>query len=223
MAHPLLMKQFLSICLSFVAVACAEQAKPTNPAPANIATTTSTTPRPDSAAAATKETIGAIAAFIPPNYAVLDSMAGDLNLDGQPDLLLILKKNGEDSLSDVVEHPEKRPLLILVRGKNNALQLAKRNDNSVLCVDCGGVMGDPYQALSIKDGYFSVEHYGGSNWRWTRVITYKYNQQEKDWFLHKDGSERFRADESENVKTKIRTSKDFGKLRFEAFDIYKEE
>lgn len=160
--------------------------------------------------------------FVPTNYSVLDTVSGDLNLDEIKDYIIVLKKNGEDTLSDVVDNPERRPLLILLRDQNNKLQLKRRNDNTVYCIDCGGMMGDPYNGITIKNGYFSVEHYGGSAWRWTRIITYKYSKLDEEWFLHKDGSETFHASEPEKIESKIQTTKDFGKVKFQDFDIYKE-
>lgn len=160
--------------------------------------------------------------FVPINYSILDSVSGDLNLDGISDYILVLKQNGEDTLSDVVNNPSKRPLLILIRDKNNQLQLTRRNDNTVYCVDCGGILGDPYTGITIKNGYFSIEHYGGSAWRWTRIITYKYLSQENEWLLHKDGYESFHTSDPENIDIQIKTRKDFGKVKFEDFDIYKD-
>lgn len=161
--------------------------------------------------------------FVPTNFSVLDTVSGDLNLDLKNDYILVLKKNGEDSLSNVVDNPERRPLLILLRDKDNKLQLVRRNDNTVYCIDCGGMMGDPYMGITIKNGYFSVEHYGGSALRWTNIITFKYSKQANEWFLHKDGTDIFHASEPEKVESKIRTTKDFGNVKFEEFDIYKED
>ena len=81
---------------------------------------------------------------------------------------------------------------------------------------------DPKQGVTIKNGYFSVEHYGGSGWRWTRIVTFKYSPADKNWFLHKDGGERFNAISKEEVKTTVKTVKNFGKVPFQKFDIYKE-
>lgn len=44
---------------------------------------------------------------------------------------------------------------------------------------------NPYSGLTIKNGYFSVEHYAGSAWRWTRIPTFKYSKAENDWFYIK--------------------------------------
>lgn len=161
--------------------------------------------------------------FVPENYEVLDTVSGNLNLDDYNDMILVLKKNGEEKTSDVIDNPEKRPLLILIGEPDHKFKLAERNDNSVYCIDCGGMMGDPFMDIVIKNGYFSVEHYGGSAWRWTRIITYKYSKEENNWFLHKDGGESFNAGDPEKVEKTVRTTKDFGKVLFKDFDIYKEE
>lgn len=163
-----------------------------------------------------------IQAFIPKQYSLLDSASGDLNLDAYPDLVLILKKDGEDTSSDVIDHPEKRPLLFLTGKADGSWQLAARNDNSVCCVDCGGVYGDPYNKIVIKNGYCSIEHYGGSNWRWTRIITYKYDKASGKWFLHKDGGESYHVTDPEKTEEHVRSKKDFGIVPFEKFDIYKD-
>ncbi len=68
-----------------------------------------------------------------------------------------------------------RPLLILIGNSyGNLKKVAHNNNNTVLCHNCGGIFSDPFEGITIKNGYFSVEHYGGSNWRWTEIITYKY-------------------------------------------------
>ncbi|OKS87455.1 hypothetical protein RG47T_2916 [Mucilaginibacter polytrichastri] len=159
--------------------------------------------------------------FILKGYNVLDLTKGDLNKDAYPDAVMVLYKKGEEKTSDVIDHPEKRPLLVLIGQANNTYKLAAYSDNAVYCVDCGGQMGDPFTGITIKNGYFSVEHYGGSGWRWTRIITFKYAPAEKAWFLYKDGGEHFHAISHEEVKTQVKTVKDFGKVPFEKFDIYK--
>lgn len=160
--------------------------------------------------------------FIPENYAILDSTKGNLNLDEFNDMILVLKKNGEKESSNVVDDPEERPLLILTGNSKNEYKLEERNDNTVYCIDCGGIMGDPFVGIVIKKGFFSVEHYGGSAWRWSKTITYKYYKNDRNWFLHKDGFESFHVNDPEKVESKIKTVKDFGKVSFKNFDIYKD-
>lgn len=159
---------------------------------------------------------------IPEDYELLDTCRGDLNLDGYSDLLLLLKKKKEEESSDVIDHPEERPLFLFTQDASGQYTLAKKNNRSVLCVNCGGVYGDPYHSMVIKDGYFSIEHYGGSNWRWARIITYKYDSKSNDWCLYKDGTDNYHVSDPEKIESTIKTTKDFGKVSFEEFDIYNE-
>jgi len=162
--------------------------------------------------------------FMLDGYSILDTVSGDLNLDQYMDMIMVLKKDGEDSTSSVIDHPERRPLFILIGQADKTYKLAARNDNTVLCVDCGGMMGDPFMQVVIKKGYFSIEHNGGSSWRWTRIVTFKYSPPDNYWYLHKDGEENFHASEPEStMTTNVRTAKDFGIVRFNEFDIYKED
>lgn len=165
----------------------------------------------------------AIKKYIPAGFEALNVTKGDLNRDAYADIILVLKKKGEEKTSDVNDHPEKRPLLILLGQADKSFKLAAKSSNAVYCVDCGGMMGDPFTGISIKNGYFSVEHYGGSGHRWTRIVTFKYAPQEKNWFLFKDGGERFHVSAPEEVKEEVKTAKDFGKVAFQTFDIYKEK
>ena len=161
-------------------------------------------------------------AFIPAGYSLLDSVSGDLDLDKMKDYILVLKKNGEDTLAGDPAKAPHRPLLILAGVAGGGFILKAKNDKTVLCFTCGGLMGDPFMGIVIKNGYFSIEHYGGSSWRWTRIITYKYSTADSRWYLFKDGHEYFHATQPDSVQRTILTTKDFGKVAFEEFDIEKE-
>lgn len=160
--------------------------------------------------------------FVPNGYSFLGGEKGNLNLDKYADIVLVLKKDNEKDTSDVNDHPEKRPLLIFLGQTDGSYKLAGRNDNTVYCIDCGGVFGDPFDGISITNGNFSINHYGGSSWRWTRIVTYKYSPADKNWYLFRDGSESFHTSNPNKVESKIKTAKNFGKVPFEKFDIYKD-
>ena len=155
---------------------------------------------------------------IPKGYEVLDTEEGDLNLDGINDMLVILKVIGEDTIA-LFGESEYRPLLMFTADANKKYSLGARNDSTVFCQTCGGAMGDPYAGMTIKNGYFSIEHYGGSGLRWERIITYKYDSVAKYWFLHKDGSASFQAADPKKREEHIRTKKDFGLIPFNKYSI----
>jgi hypothetical protein len=159
-----------------------------------------------------------LAEFVLEGYSILDTIFGDLNKDAKEDCALILKSKEEEKEKSFEEI--NRPLLLLLGTKEGKFELAARNDRVVYCKQCGGVFGDPYTGVTIKNGYFSVEHYGGSNWRWTRVITFKYDEKKKKWFLSRDGGDSFHTSEPEKVETQIKTTKDFGVISFEEFNNF---
>jgi hypothetical protein len=160
--------------------------------------------------------------FIPVGYAILDAITGDLNRDSIPDMILILKRLDEDSLSKISDTDIQRPLLILIGQPDRSYKLAARNDSAVDCVKCGGPIGDPYQETVIKNGYFSNEYYGGGWHRWSRTVTFKYVKADSAWYLHKDGHLDFAAvdiDSTEKDTTYVYSEKDFGKIPFTRFSI----
>jgi len=163
-----------------------------------------------------------LAGFIPTGYTILDTVSGDLNRDAIPDMILILKRPDEDSLSEISDTDIQRPLLILIGQPDRSYKLAARNDSAVNCVKCGGPMGDPYQETVIKNGYFSNEYYGGGWHRWSRTVTFKYVKTDNAWYLHKDGHLDFAAadvDSTEKDTTYIYFEKDFGKVPFTRFCV----
>lgn len=147
--------------------------------------------------------------FIPKGYQLLDSASGDLNSDRYPDLVLILKTINEDSIPD-----SNRPLYLLTGTPSGELILFGSNDRVVLCKGCGGAFGDPYQGITVKSGYFSIEHYGGSSWRWTRIITFKYDNKSGQFILHRDAGVSFHATEPDAVTDIIHNKERFGKQSF---------
>jgi hypothetical protein len=155
--------------------------------------------------------------FIPPDYALLDSASGDLNGDGLTDYVLILENKSENSKNS----SGVRPLLLLLGTEKNNLELAARNDSVVLCKSCGGIYDDPFQKVTIRDGFLSVQHLIGSTWKWTRVISFKYDSSIKDFVLDKDEGVSYHV-ANPNRKTGIINNKDdFGKLKFSEFSYNK--
>ena len=171
------------------------------------------------------DSTGELTEFIPDGHEILDIQRGDLNNDKIEDFLLVLKAVDEKETPDT-SNPTPRPLLILIRQPDNSLQLARKNNKTVYCVNCGGMMGDPYMGLTIRDNYnyFSVEHYGGSSWRWSKIITYKFDEDDQEWYLHKINEISYYVHDEKNTKEEtIKTSMDFGVIKFEDYDIYEEK
>ena len=154
--------------------------------------------------------------FIPADYSILDSASGDINKDSKKDILIILKSNQEENTGDTG-----RPLLVLLGSGKELYELAARSDSVVLCKACGGVFGDPYAGMTVKNNFFSIEHYGGSNWRWTRIITFRYDLKTGKIYLHKDAGESFHVDDPDKTRPYAYSREDYGKLLFSKYSYDK--
>jgi hypothetical protein len=144
----------------------------------------------------------------------------DLNGDGLQDYILVLERENP-SLKDEYDYPKnERPLLILVRGADNKLTEAKRNERIVMCSKCGGMMGDPFEGVTVAKNTFTVTHYGGSAWRWSVDYKFNYSRIDKTWQLVRIEQTSFHASEPEKtLKRKVMTPpRHFGKVDIADFD-----
>ncbi len=162
-----------------------------------------------------------VTAFVPSGYAVLRFAQGHLNNDNLLDMIVILNKKGEESLS-TLEHPVKRKLLIMIAQPDKSYKLQAQNENIVYYYNYDPNFKDTFVDLNIKNGQFSVDHYGGFAQRWGRTTVFEYNLKDKKWYLAKDEYSTFESTQAEKtIKEKTYTVKDFGKVTFDKFDIYK--
>lgn len=156
--------------------------------------------------------------FIPKGWEIIGQAKGDVNKDGLDDFVLVIKDIEED-MNDDKEYP--RLLLVLFSTKEKSFVLYISTANAVLCKKCGGVSGDPFQSLAIKNGEISVEHYGGSAERWGISAFFKWDG--KDLMLLREIRSSSNSNDPENsYQEKIKTASDFGKIQLQSFDINKE-
>jgi hypothetical protein len=144
---------------------------------------------------------------------------GDLNADGRPDMILVTSEVIPEN-AEWEEGAGERSVLILTRESNGSLLLAARNDVIVYCRNCGGVFGDPFAGVDIKDTRFTVNNYGGSNDRWSYSYTFDYSRRDKMWQLVRVVDESFHTlDPKRTMKRRVYTPpKNFGLINFQDFD-----
>ncbi|WP_276978047.1 hypothetical protein [Flavobacterium filum] len=104
-----------------------------------------------------------IDSFIPNGWTLLDSTRGDLNNDNQNDLVLIIQykdsvtliNNEFDYKDTVLTQP--RILIILFQNKEtNQYQLLEQSNSFILNHD-NPEMEDPYQDISISNGFLKID------------------------------------------------------------------
>ena len=158
-----------------------------------------------------------VAPFVESGTKAIALETADLNGDGRSDFVLVLERS--ETKRDKYDFPiNQRPLLILVRQTDKTLKLAGRSEKVVFCSTCGGVFGDPFAGVETGRNTFTVNLYGGSNWRWTENYTFNYSRLDKTWQLVRIESGSFHVFELNKVERKILTPKKFGKINLADFD-----
>ena len=159
-----------------------------------------------------------VAPFVESGTKAIALEKADLNGDRREDFILVLEK--ANAARDADDFPvNQRPLLILLRGADGKLAVAKRNDRIVMCSQCGGVFGDPFDGVIAGRNTFSVEHYGGSNWRWKFSYKFNYSRIDQTWQLVSTRELNYHTANPNKVDTKIYTApRHFGKIDIADFD-----
>jgi len=116
--------------------------------------------------------------FIPKNWKMLKKVQGDMNKDNLTDTALVIENNDGNRI------------LLLLFGKNKSFKLSVSSANTVLCRQCGGVLGDPFMDIKIDKGVLIIDHYGGSRDRWG--FTHRFRFQNNNWYLI--GEDKFSGD-----------------------------
>jgi hypothetical protein len=208
-------KTILKVCLLLSLSSCGNKAPNTETASKEaVVTDTSKVASPASVQTDSTALPANLKSFVLPNYDVLKFKKGDLNQDNMDDYVVVLEKQNSDG--DAL-----RPLLLITQKADGTFSLAAKNDSIVSCRACGGKM-DPLAGITIKDGFFTIEHEGGSREMWTQYITFRFNKELNTWVLHRiDESDIDTLNEKDKGRKKARTDKNFGKILFTAYNAEK--
>jgi hypothetical protein len=110
--------------------------------------------------------------FIPYGHTVKDTAMADFNNDGLRDVAIVSSDKND---SDVNRS------LVIVAKTTTGYTLSAKTTDAILCAGCGGVFGDPYAGISFNKNVITINHYGGSAWRWTSNFIFRF--QNNQWEL----------------------------------------
>jgi len=112
--------------------------------------------------------------LISPDTRLLGWAEGDLNKDGREDLALALEKFGGSE-------KEQRSVQILLRNVDGTFSLKLEAREALLLSSEGGMMGEPFESLTIKSNSLFLSFSGGSRERWTEAFQFQFRN--SGWFL----------------------------------------
>lgn len=169
---------------------------------------------------------------IPLGYDILDSATGYLNADTIKDIIVILKRHNEDSLSNQLDSTIDRIFLILEGTTDRKYIVSGRNNNAVYTLHSGGARyADPYYKTTIENQRFTITHlYGGGPLISERHITFEFSVNDNNWIMTQDEYRNIDLNEVTNDSTpienyqkiEIKRPRNNEKILFTDFNIYKE-
>lgn len=111
---------------------------------------------------------------IPKGHSLLSQANGDLNNDGIDEKIVVLN-NGIIS-----DFGEERTIFIF-KAYHGVWKMWERATGAILPSKNGGMMGDPFQSIKVKNGALVINHFGGSRMKWE--YTHRFRFQNTKWEL----------------------------------------
>jgi hypothetical protein len=103
---------------------------------------------------------------VPAGYQILDQKEGDLNRDGITEKVIVFDTNDSAESGTVRE-------IQIYKKSGNKWELLASSKNAVGQSESGGMMGDPFENIEIKDGVLLINQSGGSSWKWSKTDKYR--------------------------------------------------
>jgi len=150
--------------------------------------------------------------FVPEYFSVHSDHRGDLDADGDEDLLVVLTSTDVSRRKD-----DTRTLMVFQRNSRGKLEKSVHNPSAILCESCGGMMGDPLQGIYITSDGFLLRFEGGSRELWSREYQFVYSAPANTWLLNEFRSAAFDKF-TEASDNSLLTPKEFGLVPIERFD-----
>ncbi len=108
---------------------------------------------------------------LPSEHKVLKEVNGDLDNDGIAEKLVIYDTNTETEMGTERQ-------IHIFKKKNYNWELWITSIGAVLPSAHGGMMGDPFEDVSIERGCIVITHFGGSRQKWNYIHRYRFQQGE---------------------------------------------
>ena len=101
--------------------------------------------------------------------ALIAQAQGDLDGDGKPEYVEV--RNTANDQTDGLGYQR---VLLVYKQNGGQKKLWQRSDSAAYPSKGGGMMGDPFGELHIKNGSLFLSQSGGSSWKWGHTDQYRY-------------------------------------------------
>lgn len=110
----------------------------------------------------------------PKSFEILDEAEGDLDNDGVSEKVIVYDMEKETDLGTERQ-------IFIYKKTDGKWELWKKSVGAILPSEHGGMMGDPFEGISIEKNCIVINHFGGSRQKWN--YTHRYRYQSDDFKL----------------------------------------
>ena len=107
----------------------------------------------------------------PKSFKIIEEIEGDLDKDGISEKVIVYDTKKEIDLGT------ERQIYIYKR-KNNNWKFWKKSIGAILPSEHGGLMGDPFEGISIERNCIVINHFGGSRQKWNYTHRFRFQSGE---------------------------------------------
>ncbi|WP_308990388.1 hypothetical protein QLS71_002750 [Mariniflexile litorale] len=103
----------------------------------------------------------------PKSFKILDETKGDLDKDGISEKVIVYDTEKETDLGTERQ-------IFIYKINNDKWELWKKSVGAILPSKHGGMMGDPFEGISIERNCIVINHFGGSREKWNYTHRFRY-------------------------------------------------
>lgn len=107
--------------------------------------------------------------LIPRQYQMIKEVYGDLNKDGVEEKVVVYNMTDKEDEVNGVD----REVVIFRKNQQN-WTVWHRSTKAVGNSKDGGMMGDPFEDIEIRNGVLLIRQSGGSSWKWAHTDKYRF-------------------------------------------------
>ncbi len=100
-------------------------------------------------------------------YTILAQEEGDLTKDSIAEKVIVFNTDDSTDFGTIRE-------IDIYKKSDNKWSLLASSKNAIGRSEDGGMMGDPFESIEIKDGILIIKQSGGSCWKWFKTDKYRF-------------------------------------------------
>lgn len=104
---------------------------------------------------------------IPESFKILKEIEGDLDKDGVSEKVIVYDTEKETDFGTERQ-------IFIFKKMNNKWEFWKKSVGAILPSKHGGMMGDPFEGISIERNCIVINHFGGSRQKWNYTHRFRY-------------------------------------------------